>query len=210
MYRHLWKLPINLFSGHIRSNIISWQIYVWQVFQEGKRDMNYFKKVFLFILGVVFILSLAYSNSFNRGDYNTKRLVLKKGSTVNYLIDLRKEGFIKRILQPQTYSSYLRVNLEEAAQLQCKAETKDMQIYLSQGSKKGLWPELKENMILKSNNNRLIKTQNVMVRAEKNIIPINVEIKLNDDVKADSCEGNLVFTEKGKLYGIIKITVLRS
>lgn len=170
--------------------------------------MKSLKNIVLFVFGAVLIFLLAYSNSFNRGDYNTKRIVIKRGQTITYTIDLGKEGAIKRILQPNVYSVYLRVKAEEGSKLSCKAYSKDMQLFLSQGTKKGIWSELTENKILEPMSAKLIKNQNTLEKARQGHLPINVELKLLNKEKS-VYDGKLLLMENGKEYGVINLKVLK-
>lgn len=171
--------------------------------------MKPLKSVGLFCLGAVIIFSLAYTNTFNRGDYNTKRINLKKGQTITQTIDLSKEGIIKKLCQPDTYSVYLRVKIGGKHHFQCKSDSKDMKIYLSQGTKKGIWPEITENKILDSNGLKLIKTQNTIDKALQEYIPINVELKIMR-INNNISEAKIVLMEDGQEYGIIKLKVIKA
>lgn len=169
--------------------------------------MKRLNNIGLFALGAVLICSLAYQNTFNKGDFSTKSITLKKGQTVTHVVDLRKEGFIKSIFQPNVYSTYIRIKVDGMPKLSCKGESENMQLYLSQGSKKGYWPELKEDMILETNGKRMAKTRNASMFAGSTVLAVNVELKLKD--KSDG-KGKLILSENGQEYGIIELKVIKS
>ena len=74
-------------------------------------------------------------------DSMSQDIALAPGKTVVCTVDLGKEGALKRLLSPNIYVLSLRLQPEAKEKLRVVGS--GMEMFLSQGSKKGIWTELK-------------------------------------------------------------------
>lgn len=74
-------------------------------------------------------------------------------------MDLGQQGVVKKLLNPNMYTLYLRLQTDSKEPLRCSGS--DMEMFLSQGTKKGIWTELLPTDAL---------------RAKGAAIPLNVEL----------------------------------
>lgn len=113
------------------------------------------KLVFL-LIGFLVMVGLNSMRQVNRGDSHRFKAELGK-PTNEFVIDLAQCGLIKYYMQPNVTSVYIAMQPEQnndKGQLSQKytyklKKSKDISIFVSQNSKKGIWTEAKENVPLK-------------------------------------------------------------
>lgn len=172
--------------------------------------MKLFQKIGGFALGLLLIWGLAFSNSFNKGDRAFKVFKLERGKHYTHTIDLGQEGKLKQLLQPGTFSVSYKLKLQEKANLKLKAEAQDLEVILSQGSKKGLWPPLDFNQTLKNNRAKYLKTQEEAERLSGEDIPLSLELKTVAAHKPVAGQLKLVLLQEGQEYATILLKVINS
>ncbi len=128
--------------------------------------MNIKKKIIMtlfFLLAIGITIAAGVFRDVNDKERGRFTFQIQEESKQDVIIDLAKQGKLKYYLQPGTITLYGRG----------KGTLQDTKIYtkfygvkgfLSQGSKKSIWTELKENMPLENGKNR--------------IVPINIEVEI--------------------------------
>lgn len=170
--------------------------------------MKSVKKLLLFILGIVIIPTLALGIKWNHGDSATKVLELKQNQSQVFTVDLSKEFWLKRLLQPNSYSLRFRFKVDGKPELYCKPEPGDLEFFVSPGNKKGVWPKLDEDKPLVNNNVGLRSGEGGKGKQPR--IPVSVELKVPNNAPKGTLEGRLIFLEKGKEYSRMTIKVLNA
>lgn len=153
-------------------------------------------RMVLFCSMAVLMFAISTIRTQNAGDHLNKRIAMSQGRTVTCTVDLAREGSVKQLLNPNIYTLYLRLETE-AKNLRCEAKSGEMELFLSQGTKKGIWTELQAD-------EKLAK--------RRGTIPLNVELKVPKEALAryEVARGELVlYSEKGE-YGKILLKVVNS
>lgn len=172
--------------------------------------MKLLKKLGCFALGALLIWSLAYSNSFNRGDRAFKVFRLEKGKSYTHTVDLAKEGALKNLLQPGAFSLSYRLRLSDRVKLKLVVKTKDTDLIVSQGSKKGIWPALDFSQPLKDNGSRLMKNQEQVEKSGARDIPLSLELKVKDADKAQPGQVKLILLQDKEEYSTILLKIVNT
>lgn len=172
--------------------------------------MTMLKKTLGVVVGFGLINLLAFSGNMNRGERGFKVLELEKGKSYTYTVDLAKQGPIKKLLQSGTYSINFKLKTKDNPQLKLKADKGNMELYLSQGYKKGLWPPLQEDAVLMDRGARSAKVSSARKPVKGTELPLNVELRVPESNRAKAGEAKLVFYEAGKEYATINIKVINS
>ena len=102
----------------------------------------------MFLAMVAVMFGMTAIRPENTKDRLNAKINLTAGKTVTYTVDLGKQGAIKQFLNPNIYTLYLRLQTDTKEPLRCNAS--GMEMFLSQGTKKGIWNELKPEETLKS------------------------------------------------------------
>ncbi|MDY4920011.1 MAG: hypothetical protein SO119_02910 [Phascolarctobacterium sp.] len=153
-------------------------------------------RIVLFCSMIALMLVMTTVRTQNAGDRLNKHLTVSRGRTVTCTVDLAKEGSVKKLLNPNIYTLYLRLETE-ALPLRCEGKSNEMELFLSQGTKKGIWTELQTD-------EKLAK--------RRGVIPLNVELKVPREAleRYAVAQGELVlYSEQGE-YGKIILKVLNS
>ncbi len=155
------------------------------------------KRIALFVLMIAVMFSLTVFKDQNRFDRASKKFALQEGKTITTTVDLGKQGSLKKLLNPNIYTIYGRVEPDTAAKLRCKGSSDNMTMMLSQGTKKGIWDVLQPDETLKK---------------RRNSTPLNVELYVPKEAlqKRDVAQGELKFYEGDKLYSTIVVKVINS
>lgn len=157
-----------------------------------------FKNILAALLAVAFMLGLGYMKSEIKGDRVFYRFDLVAGKEHTQVLDIAKMGFLKYHFQPNVTTLYLRCKTAEAApNLTC--EVTGLNAYVSQGSKKGVWKELKPDDALNKG-------------SWGDFIPVNLEISIPraDVNKHDVASGSLNFYDGEKVYSKVNIKIINS
>ena len=142
-------------------------------------------------------------------DSMSQDIALAPGKTVVCTVDLGKEGALKRLLSPNIYALSLRLQPEAKEKLRVVGS--GMEMFLSQGSKKGIWTELKpeDELQVKAGKG---KNKHGQGKNMARNIPLNVELRVPREAleKHDVAEGTLKFYgEKGE-YASVLVKVINS
>lgn len=151
-------------------------------------------QILLFIASIGFMYLLYNIKLQNSYDRAFIRVNLDKQQQQEIVIDLGKQGFFKRLLQPNKTTIYITCETK-AKNISCSIE--QMDCLLSQSSKKGAWKELSDGEVLKEYFGTL---------------PINMEITLPDDSmnRHFISNGRLNFYSGGKPYNTINFKFINS
>ena len=149
--------------------------------------------VFIAMLAVMFVMTGIRSE--NARDRLNAKINLTKGKTATCTVDLGQQGVVKKLLNPNMYTLYLRLQTDSKEPLLCRGS--DMEMFLSQGTKKGIWNELKADEPLK---------------ARGKWLPLNVELRVPREAlnKHDVAQGTLKFYAGQKEYAQVIIKVINS
>ena len=149
--------------------------------------------LFIAMLAVMFVMTGIRSE--NARDRLNAKINLNKGKTATCTVDLGQQGVVKRLLNPNMYTLYLRLQTDSKEPLLCSGS--DMEMFLSQGTKKGIWTELLPSDALKSRNGW---------------IPLNVELRVPREAlkKQDVAQGVLKFYAGQEEYARVIIKVINS
>ena len=149
--------------------------------------------MFLAMVAVMFGMTAVRPE--NAKDRLNAKINLTTGKTVTCTVDLGKQGAIKQFLNPNIYTLYLRLQTDTKEPLRCSGS--GMEMFLSQGTKKGIWNELKQEETLKSRGKW---------------IPLNVELRVPREAlkEHDVGQGTLKFHAGQKEYAQVIIKVVNS
>lgn len=149
----------------------------------------------LFLGMILVTIILAEARLQNSRDRLNKKINLSTRQTVTCTVDLGRLGAVKQMLNPNMYTLYLRIVADSPKPLRC--EGSGMEMFLSQGTKKGIWRELKPGETL---------------RQRGGVIPLNVELKVpyGELKKKNVAEGTLKFFAEDEPYSEIMIKVVNS
>ena len=144
--------------------------------------------IFIAMLAVMFIMTGIRSE--NARDRLNAKINLNKGKTATCTVDLGQQGVVKRLLNPNMYTIYLRKE-----PLRCSGS--DMEMFLSQGTKKGVWTKLLPSDALKF---------------KGRWIPLNVELRVPREAlkNHDVAQGVLNFYSGQEEYARVIIKVINS
>ena len=142
-------------------------------------------------------------------DSMSESIALAPGKVVTCTVDLGKEGALKRFLNPNVYSLSLRLRPEAKTQLRVIGS--GMEMYLSQGSKKGIWTEITPQDELQYKFGRG-KGKHGQGKNMAHYIPLNVELRVDREAvqKRNVAEGYLQFYDDKGEYGEIIVKVVNS
>ena len=145
------------------------------------------------MLAVMFVMTGIRSE--NARDRLNAKINLNKGKTATCTVDLGQQGVVKKLLNPNMYTLYLRLQTDSKEPLLCSGS--DMEMFLSQGTKKGIWTELLPSDALKSRSGR---------------IPLNVELRVPREAlkNHDVARGVLKFYSGQEEYARVIIKVINS
>ena len=149
--------------------------------------------LFIAMLAVMFVMTGIRSE--NARDRLNAKINLNKGKTATCTVDLGQQGVVKKLFNPNMYTLYLRLQTDSNEPLLCSGS--DMEMFLSQGTKKGIWTELLPSDALKSRNGW---------------IPLNVELRVPREAlkKQDVAHGVLKFYAGQEEYARVIIKVINS
>ena len=149
--------------------------------------------LFIAMLAVMFVMTAIRSE--NARDRLNAKINLTKGKTATCTVDLGQQGVVKKLLNPNMYTLYLRLQTDSKEPLLCSGS--DMEMFLSQGTKKGIWTELLPSDALKSRSGR---------------IPLNVELRVPREAlkNHDVAQGVLKFYSGQEEYARVIIKVINS
>ena len=149
--------------------------------------------IFIAMLAVMFVMTGIRSE--NARDRLNAKINLNKGKTATCTVDLGQQGVVKKLFNPNMYTLYLRLQTDSKEPLLCSGS--DMEMFLSQGTKKGIWTELLPSDALKSRNGW---------------IPLNVELRVPREAlkKQDVAQGVLKFYAGQEEYARVIIKVINS
>ena len=149
--------------------------------------------IFIAMLAVMFVMTGIRSE--NARDRLNAKINLTKGKTAICTVDLGQQGVVKKLFNPNMYTLYLRLQTDSKEPLLCRGS--DMEMFLSQGTKKGIWTELLPSDALKSRSGR---------------IPLNVELRVPREAlkNHDVAQGVLKFYSGQEEYARVIIKVINS
>ena len=152
-------------------------------------------RIILFLAMVAVMFGMTAVRPENAKDRLNAKINLTTGKTVTCTVDLGKQGAIKQFFNPNIYTLYLRLQTDIKEPLRCNAS--GMEMFLSQGTKKGIWNELTPNDTLKS---------------KGRWIPLNVELRVPREAlkEHDVGQGTLKFHAGHKEYAQVIIKVVNS
>ena len=149
--------------------------------------------LFIAMLAVMFVMTGIRLE--NARDRLNAKINLTKGKIATCTVDLGQQGVVKKLLNPNMYTLYLRLQTDSKESLLCRGS--DMEMFLSQGTKKGIWNELKADEPLK---------------ARGKWLPLNVELRVPREAlnKHDVAQGTLKFYAGQREYAQVIIKVINS
>ncbi|WP_405379502.1 hypothetical protein [Phascolarctobacterium sp.] len=151
-------------------------------------------RISLFLGMVCLMVAMTTLRSENNKDRLFSKVALEQGKAVKLTVDLGKQGEIKYRVNPNVYTLYLRI---AATADKLQVEGSGMEMFLSQGTKKGIWTALEPTDILKQRRGEL---------------PLNVELKVPREKleRYHVAQGVLCFSDTRGEYGRINIEVVNS
>ena len=152
-------------------------------------------RIVLFLAMIAVMFGMTAIRSENARDRLNAKINLTKGKTATCTVDLGQQGVVKRLLNPNMYTLYLRLQTDSKEPLRCSGS--DMEMFLSQGTKKGIWTELLPTDAL---------------RAKGAAIPLNVELRVPREAlnKHDVAQGTLKFYAGQREYAQVILKVINS
>ena len=152
-------------------------------------------RIVLFLAMIAVMFGMTAIRSENARDRLNAKINLTKGKTATCTVDLGQQGVVKKLLNPNMYTLYLRLQTDSKEPLLCGGS--DMEMFLSQGTKKGIWNELKADEPLK---------------ARGKWLPLNVELRVPREAlnKHDVAQGTLKFYAGQREYAQVIIKVINS
>lgn len=152
-------------------------------------------RIVLFLAMTAVMFGMTAIRSENARDRLNAKINLAAGKAVTCTVDLGQQGFLKRMLNPNVYTLYLRLQADTKEPLRCSGS--GMEMFLSQGTKKGIWTELLPTDAL---------------RAKGAAIPLNVELRVPREAlnKHDVAQGTLKLYAGQREYAQVIIKVINS
>ncbi len=149
--------------------------------------------LFIAMLAVMFVMTGIRSE--NARDRLNAKINLTKGKTATCTVDLGQQGVVKKLFNPNMYTLYLRLQTDSKEPLLCSGS--DMEMFLSQGTKKGIWTELLPSDALKS---------------RSGWIPLKVQLRVPREAlkNHDVAQGVLKFYSGQEEYARVIIKVINS
>ena len=168
---------------------------------------NWLMRIILFLAMLCLMLGAAKLRM--GSDSMSESVALAPGKVVTCTVDLGKEGALKRLLNPNVYSLSLR--LQPEAQAKLRVVGSGMEMYLSQGSKEGIWTEVtpQDELQYKAGKG---KNKHGHGKNMANNLPLNVELRVDREAvqKRNVAEGYLQFYDEKGAYAEIIIKVINS
>ena len=152
-------------------------------------------RIVLFLAMIAVMFGMTAIRSENARDRLNAKIYLTKGKTATCTVDLGQQGVVKRLLNPNMYTLYLRLQTDSKEPLLCSGS--DMEMFLSQGTKKGVWTKLLPSDALKF---------------KGRWIPLNVELRVPREAlkNHDVAQGVLKFFSGQEEYARVIIKVINS
>ena len=152
-------------------------------------------RIVLFLAMIAVMFGMTAIRSENARDRLNAKIYLTKGKTATCTVDLGQQGVVKKLLNPNMYTLYLRLQTDSKEPLLCSGS--DMEMFLSQGTKKGIWTELLPSDALKF---------------KGRWIPLNVELCVPREAlkNHDVAQGVLKFYSGQEEYARVIIKVINS
>ena len=156
---------------------------------------KWLRRLALFIAMLAVMFAMTAIRSENARDRVNAKINLTKGKTATCTVDLGQQGVVKKLLNPNMYTLYLHLQTDSKEPMLCSGS--DMEMFLSQGTKKGIWTELLPSDALKSRSGR---------------IPLNVELRVPREAlkNHDVAQGVLKFYSGQEEYARVIIKVINS
>ena len=161
--------------------------------------MNKFnRKIISIVLVILTILAMFMLEKFtdeNKSDKVYQKIDLTQNYITDCTIDINNMGIVKYYIEPNIVSVYLRIKVDKIGRASCREK---LDVIVSQGTKKGIWPKLNPEDELEKN--------------KKNIIPLNLELRLpNEDIhQYNISQGKVKIIDKQKVIGEININIINS
>ena len=155
--------------------------------------MNKFnRKIISIVLVILTILAM-----FMLEKFTDEKIDLTQNYITDCTIDINNMGIVKYYIEPNIVSVYLRIKVDKNAR-NLSYTTEKLDVIVSQGTKKGIWPKLNPEDELEKN--------------KKNIIPLNLELRLpNEDIhQYNISQGKVKIIDKQKVIGEININIINS
>ena len=154
-------------------------------------------KFMIFIMMVIFMCLLNILKTENDNDVVREKVNLRKDKHVECVVDIAKMGILKYYLEPYVFTVYLRCKNDINAE-NISYKTKNINSFVSQGSKKGLWKQIREDEYLTENKNK--------------IIPLSLEINIPKDMiyQYSVWNGKVKIISNENVLTIINIKVINS
>ena len=152
-------------------------------------------RIVLFLAMIAVMFGMTAIRSENARDRLNAKIYLTKGKTATCTVDLGQQGVVKKLLNPNMYTLYLRLQTDSKEPLLCSGS--DMEMFLSQGTKKGVWTKLLPSDALKF---------------KGRWIPLNVELRVPREAlkNHDVAQGVLKFYSGQEEYARVIIKVINS
>lgn len=163
--------------------------------------MNKFnRKIISIVLVILTILAMFMLEKFtdeNKSDKVYQKIDLTQNYITDCTIDINDMGIVKYYIEPNIISVYLRIKVDKNAK-NLAYTTENLDVIVSQGTKKGIWPKLKPEDELEKN--------------KKNIIPLNLELRLpNEDIhQYNISQGKVKILSNQQVIGEININIINS
>ena len=126
--------------------------------------MNKFnRKIISIVLVILTILAMFMLEKFtdeNKSDKVYQKIDLTQNYITDCTIDINNMGIVKYYIEPNIVSVYLRIKVDKNAR-NLSYTTEKLDVIVSQGTKKGIWPKLNPEDELEKN--------------KKNIIPLRIK-----------------------------------
>ena len=154
-------------------------------------------KFMIFIMMVIFMCLLNILKTENDNDVVREKVNLRNDKHVECVVDIAKMGILKYYLEPYVFTVYLRCKNDINAE-NISYKTENINAFLSQGSKKGLWKQIREDEHLTENKNK--------------IIPLSLEINIPKDMiyQYSVWNGKVKIISNENVLTIINIKVINS
>ena len=163
--------------------------------------MNKFnRKIISIVLVILTILAMFMLEKFtdeNKSDKVYQKIDLTQNYITDCTIDINNMGIVKYYIEPNIVSVYLLIKVDKNAR-NLSYTTEKLDVIVSQGTKKGIWPKLNPEDELEKN--------------KKNIRPLNLELRLpNEDIhQYNISQGKVKIIDKQKVIGEININIINS
>ena len=166
--------------------------------EEIMQNRKIIKTAFVFLLAVGIAIGAGFYREVNEAERSVVRLQIPHKGVQTETLDIARQGMLKRYWQPGVVSFSIKGKIDPQLNANVQLRFTGAQGYVSQGSKKSCWKEIKD-------------TDNLQVR-KNGVLPVNIEIDIprEDTKRYQVGSAELEFLAAGQSLSKVKLYIINS